>query len=188
MATGSNHLLKPLTQRGGGRVRRGGRGGRGGRRGGRGGRRGGPPWGSVGVLLPDRPLEGSASLSDWMGSDEDALRREAARVRCGHAQLSAHSSRQRASSARAAGSIPKHSSFSPSLLLSFSPSLSFRLSNRALRSLVSRKETRALLPAGLSNRFPFVPAICTSGPALVAALGPRARPRPRSGSGLAGSA
>lgn len=41
------------------------------------------------VFLPDKPLEGSGSLSDWMGRAGD-LRREAAPV-CSHAQLSTHS-------------------------------------------------------------------------------------------------
>lgn len=41
------------------------------------------------ALLPDKPLEGSGSLSDWMGRAGD-LSREAAPV-CSHAQLSTHS-------------------------------------------------------------------------------------------------
>lgn len=41
------------------------------------------------VFLPDKPLEGSGSLSDWMGRAGD-LSREADPV-CSHAQLSTHS-------------------------------------------------------------------------------------------------
>lgn len=52
------------------------------------------------VFLPDKPLEGSGSLSDWMGRAGD-LSREAAPV-CSHAQLSTHNKER---SARGA-SIP----------------------------------------------------------------------------------
>lgn len=46
------------------------------------------------VFLPDKPLEGSGSLSDWMGRAGD-LSREAAPV-CSHAQLSTHSTERSA--------------------------------------------------------------------------------------------
>lgn len=52
------------------------------------------------MVLPDKPLEGSGSLSDWMGRAGD-LSLEAAPV-CSHAQLSTHSKQR---SARGA-SIP----------------------------------------------------------------------------------
>lgn len=58
------------------------------------------------LCLPDRPLEGSGSLSDWMGSAGD-LSREAASA-CSHAQLSTH---RTARSARGA-SMPKTSLWS----------------------------------------------------------------------------
>lgn len=63
------------------------------------------------ICLPERPLEGRGSLSDWMGSAGD-LSREAASA-CSHAQLSAH---RMTWSARGA-SIPKTSlwPFHPSL-------------------------------------------------------------------------
>lgn len=58
------------------------------------------------ICLPDRPFEGTGSLSDWMGSAGD-LSREAASA-CSHAQLRAH---RMTWSARGA-SIPKTSLWS----------------------------------------------------------------------------
>lgn len=88
-------------------------------------------WEFVFICLPDRPLEGRGSLSDWMGSAGD-LSREAASA-CSQAQLSAHRMTWSAQGA----SIPKTS------LWSFHPVASENYAEKTPSRLITSKFFRA---------------------------------------------
>lgn len=90
-------------------------------------------------LLPDRPLDGTGSCSDWMGSAGD-FSREAAPT-CSHAQLSTHSA---AGSAR--GSSIPDLRLVPAPIRPVSAKLPTRCAPRTLPPSLSQSVAGASLP------------------------------------------